>query len=135
MALDPAANGYTRAATHVFYDQLLRRVRGIAGVKNAALAQSVVLGYTRTPAQVHIYDIETTATVKARRPAPASRVRSAGRRAWTTTMWMNTVTPEYFALMRLPLVSGRAFDDRDTESSPAVAIVTQELAKRCGVGT
>jgi len=136
MALDPAQTGYTRAATHVFYDQLLRRVRGIAGVKNAALAQSVVLGYTRTPAQVHIYDIENDSDSESEAAGTGQPGAERGQTArGQTTMWMNTVTPEYFALMRLPLVSGRAFDDRDTESSPAVAIVNQELAKRCGVGT
>jgi predicted permease len=125
MALDPAQTGYSQAATRAFYDQLLRRVRGVAGVKSAALAQSVVLGYTRTPAQVHVEnDFEGEADGSAARGQPARGL---------TTMWMNTVTPEYFALMQLPLVAGRGFDDRDTESSPAVAIVNQELAKRCGV--
>ncbi len=140
MALDPSQTGYTRAATRAFYDQLLQRVRGIAGVKNAALAQSVVLGYTRTPAQVHIEnDIENAGEGE----TPGGAERGQGSRGRTgrgqapqgeTTMWMNTVTPEYFALMGLALVAGRGFDDRDTESSPAVAIVNQELAKRC-VGT
>jgi predicted permease len=130
MALDPGQTGYTRAATRVFYDQLLRRVRGIAGVKNAALAQSVVLGYARTPAQVHIEnDIEDEAGGGAERGQSGRGQTPYG----STTMWMNTVTPEYFALMQIPLVAGRGFDDRDTESSPAVAIVNQELAKRCAV--
>lgn len=129
MALDPAQTGFTPARTRVFYDQLLRRVRSIAGVKNAALAQSVVLGYTRTPARVEIDgDGAGAASNDAARGQTARGETARGE----TTMWMNTVTPEYFALMRLPLVAGRAFDERDTESSPAVAIVNQELAKRCG---
>jgi predicted permease len=128
MALDPGQTGYTRAATRAFYEQLLRRVRGIASVKNAALAQSVVLGYARTPAQVHIEnDIEDEAGGGAERGQSGRGQTPYG----STTMWMNTVTPEYFALMQIPLVAGRGFDDRDTESSPAVAIVNQELAKRC----
>jgi putative ABC transport system permease protein len=144
MALDPAQTGYTRAATRAFYDQLLRRVRTLPGVKNAALAQSVVLGYTRSPAQVHIEneiegrlenDREGEAAGGAERGQTAHGAHGPARSNGLTTMWMNTVTPEYFALMRLPLVAGRGFDDRDTESSPAVAIVNQELAKRCGVGT
>ena len=132
MALDPGQTGYTRAATRAFYDQLLRRVREIAGVKNAALAQSAVLGYTRTPARVHIEsEIEGGPGGGAER-GPSGLAQTA---RGETTMWMNTVTPEYFALMRLRLVAGRGFDDTDTETSPAVTIVNQELAKRCGVGT
>jgi predicted permease len=120
LALDPGQAGYTRARTRTFYDQLLGRVRSLAGVKSAALAQSVVLGYTRTPAQVSFDEggVENAATNGAA-PARAS-----------TAMWMNTITPEYFALMRLPLIAGRAFNDGDTETSPAVAIINQELAKR-----
>lgn len=129
MALDPAQTGYTPARTRAFYDQLLERVRPLAGVKNAALAQSVVLGYTRTPAQVEI-EGEGAGTTSG--DAARGQTTHGQTARGETTMWMNTVTPEYFALMRLPLVSGRAFDDRDTESSPTVAIVNQELAKRCG---
>jgi predicted permease len=118
LALDPTQTGYTRERTRVFYEQLLGRVRSLAGVKSAALAQSVVLGYTRTPAQV---SMDCSMDSDAENAAPARG---------STTMWMNTVTPEYFALMRLPLIAGRAFDDGDTETSPAVAIINQELAKR-----
>jgi putative ABC transport system permease protein len=108
MALDPAQTGYTRAATSAFYERLLIAVRGLPVVNATALAQSAVLSYTRTPAQVEI-DHEAV------------------------TIWMNAVTPGYFALMRMPLAAGRAFDDRDTESSLAVAIVNEELARRCGI--
>jgi predicted permease len=134
MALDPAQTGYTPERTRAFYDQLLERVRPLAGVKNVALAQSVVLGYTRTPARVEIDgEVAGAASGDAARGQTARGETTRGETTrGETTMWMNTVTPEYFALMRLPLVSGRAFDDRDTESSPAVAIVNQELAKRCG---
>ncbi len=108
MALDPAQTGYTRAASSAFYERLLTAVRALPGVNQAALAQSAVLSYTRTPAQVEI-DHEAV------------------------SIWMNAVTPGYFALMRMPLAAGRAFDDRDTESSMAVAIVNEELARRCGI--
>jgi predicted permease len=38
--------------------------------------------------------------------------------------------PDYFATMRIPLVSGRDFNDRDTENSPLVAIINEALVRR-----
>jgi predicted permease len=108
MALDPAQTGYSRANTPIFYERLLKQVRAIPGVESAVLAQSALLSYTRAPAEVEI----------------------DGKSA---TIWMNAVTAGYFALMHMPLVDGRAFDNRDTEQSPAVAIVNEELARRCGI--
>jgi predicted permease len=43
--------------------------------------------------------------------------------------WLNRVTPGYFQMMGMPLLSGRDFDaNRDTNSSPKVAIVNQSFA-------
>lgn len=41
----------------------------------------------------------------------------------------NTVSPDYFRLMDIPIVRGRAFTERDGESAPRVAIVNQALAE------
>ena len=40
------------------------------------------------------------------------------------------VTPGYFLAMGIQLLIGRMFDNRDTERSPAVAIVSQSVARR-----
>jgi predicted permease len=44
--------------------------------------------------------------------------------------WVNVVDDHFFPLMESPLVRGRGFDSRDTESSPRVTIVNEELARR-----
>ncbi|HLK21037.1 MAG TPA: ABC transporter permease [Bryobacteraceae bacterium] len=41
-----------------------------------------------------------------------------------------SVTPGYFPAMGIRLLNGRLFDNRDTENSTPVAIVTQSLARR-----
>lgn len=40
-----------------------------------------------------------------------------------------TVTPGYFAAMKIPMVAGRPFDARDTDSAPGAIIVDQRLAR------
>jgi predicted permease len=105
MAFDPAQMRADQAHTRAFYRELLDRVRQLPGVKAAALAQSVPLGLTGAQRQVKIDD--------------ADRI----------SVWMNTASPGYFELMRMAVVTGRAFNDRDTETSPRVAIVNQAMAK------
>ena len=41
----------------------------------------------------------------------------------------NSVAPRYFSTLGIPLVSGRDFDDRDTPTSPKVAVVSERLAR------
>jgi hypothetical protein len=41
----------------------------------------------------------------------------------------NRVTSSYFRLLRVPLVEGREFDDRDSADSAPVAIISESLAK------
>jgi predicted permease len=47
-----------------------------------------------------------------------------------TLAWFNYVSPGYFQTLRMPLLAGRGFNDRDTKTAPSVAIVNQTLAHR-----
>ncbi len=104
MTFDPAQAGYSETRTRAFYRDLLDRVRAIPGVTAASLAQSVPLGMTGAQRQIRIGDQEEM------------------------TVWMNIVTPEYFAQMHIAFLAGRTFDDREG------AIVNEELARRIGIG-
>jgi putative ABC transport system permease protein len=52
--------------------------------------------------------------------------RSDGRHYWTSRM---DVTPGYFGTLRIPLLRGRLFDAGDRRNAPAVAIVSEDLAR------
>ena len=43
-----------------------------------------------------------------------------------------SVTPGYFATMRIPFVAGRDFTERDTAAAPRVAIVSRSTARKLG---
>ncbi len=43
---------------------------------------------------------------------------------------LNIVSPEYFTVMQIPMVSGRGFNAADTQTSPRVAIVNQAFARK-----
>jgi putative ABC transport system permease protein len=42
----------------------------------------------------------------------------------------STVSPGYFHVMRIPLLRGRLFSERDSPSNPTVAIISETLARR-----
>jgi putative ABC transport system permease protein len=47
---------------------------------------------------------------------------------------MQDVTPRYFETMRIPLLRGRTFSERDAEGAPGVAVVSHTMAERCWPG-
>ena len=40
------------------------------------------------------------------------------------------ISPEYFRTLQIPLIAGRAFDDRDSDSSPKVVILNEPAARK-----
>jgi hypothetical protein len=52
------------------------------------------------------------------------------RRGENLNIALNTVTPGYFRTLRIPLLAGREFDDRDSASADRVAIVNETFARR-----
>lgn len=55
---------------------------------------------------------------------------SLDRRDEEIEIGFTSVTPDYFRTMGIPIVAGRALDERDGEDAPRVAVVSQALAKR-----
>jgi putative ABC transport system permease protein len=93
----------------VLYKELLDKLRSTPGVKEVASAGIVQIsgnGWNDT--------IEILGQRTAKRLVP----------------WFDRVSTGYFRTMGTPLLAGRDFDDRDTASSPEVAIVNQEFCNR-----
>jgi predicted permease len=112
IGLNPDLQNYDRPRAEAFYRELLRRAKALPGVVSASLAYSVPLSYYSTGGAIYA---EGQALNKDER-APGGQ--------------HNMVSPEYFANMRIPIVSGRAFTDADTTTSRLVAIVNQTMAHR-----
>jgi len=90
------------------YSDLLARVRALPGVEVAGTTGDLPL----TGAADGMFRME--------RDSPAVKLDAD----------YVVISPGYLETLRIPLVSGRAFQESDTASSPAVAIVSSEMARR-----
>jgi predicted permease len=108
-----ATAGYDAPRAKTFQDELIQRVRALPGVEAAAYARVVPLSYgsfSSTPIAVDGYE-----------PQPNGQ---------STDELYNEVSPDYFATMGIPLISGREFTRADEENAPRVAIVNQSMVAR-----
>ena len=116
MAMDPAQVGYDPTRAEAFFQSLEDRVRRLPGVERAAFSLTVPMGYLFSSCPV---EAETAASVKI-----ADRLSAS----------YNTVGSSYFETLRLPIVRGRAFDERDETSAVAVTVINETLAARLWPG-
>jgi len=109
--LNPRDLGYSNQRARDFYRELKRRVGALPGVQSVSLAFSVPLGYIADGKDVYL---------EGRPVAPGDRAPH---------VMANSIDGDYFGAMRIPLVRGRAFTERDDEKAPLVAIVNQTMAR------
>ncbi|HUQ83222.1 MAG TPA: ABC transporter permease [Gemmatimonadaceae bacterium] len=66
--------------------------------------------------------------------APVRRPGDPVDRDWIAMGGFRVVTPSYFAVLRQPMVRGRAFTEQDRAGAPLVAIVTPGIAEKLWPG-
>ncbi len=103
--------GHQRRA---FYDRMLAEARAIPGVESAAAVTTLPMS------EVGI-DFDLTFEIDGRPPAARGEEPQADFRI---------ATPGYFRTLRIPLLRGRTFDDRDREDSAPVMLINDTMARR-----
>jgi putative ABC transport system permease protein len=94
-----------------FYSRMLQQVGALPGVKVAAVATRVPFADSGITNDFHIEGI----------PAQPGEARFLNS---------ESVNPEYFRAMNIPLREGRFFGDQDGAETPRVAVISQRLAQR-----
>jgi macrolide transport system ATP-binding/permease protein len=117
IGFDLQQNGYDESRGRLFQHRLLEAVREDGAIESATLAAYVPLNMTDT--RVDRVRIDGYA------PGPGEDL---------AFMW-NVVGPDYFRTMRIPLLAGREFDERDRGRSELVAIINETMARRFFGGT
>jgi putative ABC transport system permease protein len=95
-----------------FFRAAIERVRAVPGVESAALVRAVPFSGNGG----------TVAFAIEGRPAPEPASAPQAR--------FHLVTPDYFRTLRIPLLKGRDFSDRDDLQAPLVAVVNETFARR-----
>ena len=102
---------YSNEKGSAFYAHLLERVRGISGVESAGLANCAPVSG----------GCNGTLIVFKKGPWQAT-----GKEPLIGIHW---ATPEYFDTLRIRLLAGRLFNERDRAGQPKVALVTETAAR------
>jgi putative ABC transport system permease protein len=94
-----------------FYTNALRDLQSVPGVQSAAISTALpVLANHATP---YLFEGQPAVALGQR---PVELIQS--------------ISPDYFKTMGIPLLAGRTFDDHDVADAPPVVIVNQTIVRR-----
>jgi predicted permease len=108
---------YSESARVAFFNALIEKVSNDAGVESAAATVT-------NPFRQWGFANDVT---------PEDRAADAPPSGFTEAGW-RSVTPGFFATLRVPVVRGRAFTSADREGASGVVIISQSLAARLWPG-
>lgn len=94
-----------------FFDELLRRVSAVPGVRNAAMSAALPLSWKRI----------TPVLAEGQPDVPLQQ---------RPFVDIEAITPQWFQTMRVPLDGGREFNDGDNAQASKVVIVNETFARR-----
>jgi predicted permease len=101
--------GYAEDDARQVLDELLRRIEAIPGVHSAALLRGLPMDVNGVAIVVDSGDGQKGSTLEAAAIAAA---------------------PGFFDALRIPLLHGREFDERDRADTPRVAVITERMARQ-----
>jgi putative ABC transport system permease protein len=116
MWFSPGLSGYDGPQTQRFFDQVLERARVAPGVESATLTSYMPVD--GSPPVVTVW--------------PESVEFPPGRDGAVAPY--SGVASNYFDLLEIPIVRGRALRETDSESSPRVAVVNEAFAEQYWFG-
>jgi predicted permease len=109
-SVDPMLNHITFERGREYYRQLLERLNGLPGTKSASLAVMRLLDGNE-------WDSSVTVESYSVKNGPAQP-------------HMQFCTPGFFETLGIPVLTGRAFTERDDAAAPKVGIVNERFAKK-----
>lgn len=111
IGLPPQTYPFGSIKTVAFYRELMQRVSGLPGVRGAAGVSILPLGSDFDTVGIQV---EGATYAPGTEPYPERYM----------------VTPDYFKVMQINLVRGRALQESDNENSPLVVMVSETAAQR-----
>jgi predicted permease len=115
-SMDLRLQNYTEQRGQQFYEQLRDRMKARSGVRDAAISSVIPMGYDANAVSVF------------------PEGQAATDRSQVETIFADSVQPEYFRTLGVPLVAGREFNKLDSATAPRVAIINEAFAKKLWPG-
>jgi putative ABC transport system permease protein len=112
LGVDTEAARYSDSQVRAFYRQLLERVRGLPGVRSAALGEHVPLGFSSSTRNIVVEGFQMQ---------PGQR---------NITVQSSIIDDRFLSLLHIPLVRGRMFAASDVAAAPKVAMVNETMAQQ-----
>jgi putative ABC transport system permease protein len=103
------------------FDRIVERMRVVPGVLSAA-------AISRPP--LNSDGISMPFLIEGRPAPPPSPDSASGSREQAQTASYFSITPNFFATMKIPILRGRDFNVQDTASGTLVMIINQTMARR-----
>jgi len=110
-SVDPSSKGWRGQQIFQFYQELLKRVEALPGVRSASLARIRLLAGG---------GVSDSLTIRGYQPQPGENMN----------VLINAVSPKYFGTLGIPFQVGRDFAGTDDPASPGVAIMNEMAARR-----
>jgi predicted permease len=118
---DPSTDIYGTAAQEApFFREILRRGRTLRGVEEMALGDTASI-----PLDQSLRDLKLISEGQFLFTVEGSDVQSDE----PSVVERSSVTPEYFHLLKIPLLRGRLFDESDNDKAPQVAVINEAFAR------
>lgn len=108
-----ADNFNPQPSRHAYWLSLVEKLKAIPSVKNVAATSTMPMSRTGIDFPVKYSYPGAPAIPKGEEPRASLR----------------TITPDYFDVLGVEILSGREFDFRDTNDSPPVVVINEHLAK------
>jgi predicted permease len=105
-SVNPSLNRYTPERSLQVFREMQDELKGIAGVQSVALTRVALLSGGRS-----------------------SSTRWVPGQSKSQNLHVMQVSPEFFETIGVPVVMGRGFTDRDTPTSPKVAVINETAAR------
>jgi putative ABC transport system permease protein len=114
LTVDTSLRNYEDEKGRAFFRDLLDRVRTLPGVRSAATARFIPLGFENSAYRIYV----------------EGEGEGLTEHEDTSQVFYNNVSPEYFTTLDIPILEGRALNERDLEDSLKVAVINQKMAEQ-----
>jgi predicted permease len=113
--VNPSLNRYDEKKTTALYRDLLERIGAVPGVRAVALSNPGLLSGSVSSTSIYVQG----------RSYPTGRSD-----ALDNSINRLAISPNFFEVMGIPVVLGRAFGDRDNAEAPKVVVINEAAARK-----